>query len=76
MEFWLVETFDAILVIGAIYREFISGHNPLTYLALAIVPMSAFLLYRVVLGSGFGRWRGPGCCPRPACRLPGCAIGR
>jgi len=50
LEFWFVETLDAVPLVGAVYREFISGHNPLTYLALAVVPLSAFLVYKTRFG--------------------------
>ena len=45
-----VELLNPVPVIGTIYREFISGHSLLTYVALAAVPMSFFLLYRTSFG--------------------------
>ncbi|MEM7241021.1 MAG: ABC transporter permease [Pseudomonadota bacterium] len=45
-----VELMNNVPVIGTIYREFISGHSMLTYLALAIVPLSFFILYRTSFG--------------------------
>lgn len=48
---WLgVEALDAVPVLGVIYRELVSGHNLLTYLALATVPLSAWLVYRTRFG--------------------------
>lgn len=48
---WLgVEALDAVPVLGVIYRELVSGHNLLTYLALATVPLSALLVYRTRFG--------------------------
>jgi general nucleoside transport system permease protein len=37
-------------IIGPIYAELISGHSALVYLALAMVPASAWLLYRTRFG--------------------------
>ena len=50
VEFWFVEQLEHIAILGPIYREFISGHNILTYLAVLIVPLSAFLLYKTRFG--------------------------
>jgi len=50
IEWWLVDTFNAIPVLGTVYREFISGHNLITYLALIAVPLSAFILYKTRFG--------------------------
>ncbi len=45
-----VELLNNIPVVGTIYREFISGHSPLTYVALAAVPFAFFVLYRTSFG--------------------------
>lgn len=50
VEWWFVDTFDRIPVLGPIYRELISGHNILTYLALALVPVCAFIVYKTRFG--------------------------
>jgi len=50
IEWWFVDDFDSIPVLGNIYREMISGHNMFVYLALILVPLSAFLLYRTRFG--------------------------
>ena len=50
VEWWFVDTFDNIPVFGAIYRELLSNHNILVYLALIMVPASAMLLYRTRFG--------------------------
>lgn len=47
---WLVDGLNQIPLIGAIYRELISGHNALVYVALAAVPLSAWLLYKTRFG--------------------------
>lgn len=48
---WLgVETLDAVPILGVVYRELVSGHNLLTYLALIAVPLSAWLMYRTRFG--------------------------
>ncbi|MEO0328385.1 MAG: ABC transporter permease [Pseudomonadota bacterium] len=50
IEWPLLETLDTVPVIGVIYRELISGHNTLTYLALIIVPICAFVYYKTRFG--------------------------
>jgi len=45
-----LETFDNIPVFGVVYRELISGHSPLTYLALLTVPLVSFTLYKTRFG--------------------------
>ncbi len=50
IEWWLVDALDAVPIFGPIYRELISGHNMLVYIALFLVPLSAFLLYRTRFG--------------------------
>ncbi len=47
---WLVDGINQIPLIGTIYRELISGHNALVYVALAAVPLSAWLLYKTRFG--------------------------
>jgi len=49
-EWWLVEQMNNVPVLGAIYRELISGHNILTYMALVAVPLSAFVFYKTRFG--------------------------
>ncbi|MDH3741160.1 MAG: ABC transporter permease [Hyphomicrobiales bacterium] len=50
MQWWFVDGLDKVPIIGAIYRELISGHNELVYIALATVPISAFVLYKTRFG--------------------------
>lgn len=50
VEWLFVKQFDEIPILGVIYREFISGHSPLTYFAVLAVPLSAFILYRTRFG--------------------------
>lgn len=47
---WLVDGINQVPLIGTIYRELISGHNALVYVALAAVPLSAWLLYKTRFG--------------------------
>ncbi len=47
---WFVEGFNQVPLIGTVYRELLSGHNVLVYLALAAVPLSAWLLYKTRFG--------------------------
>ncbi|MEM8686256.1 MAG: ABC transporter permease [Pseudomonadota bacterium] len=47
---WFVESFNQVPVLGSVYRELVSGHNVLVYLALAAVPLSAWLLYKTRFG--------------------------
>ncbi|MDZ4095322.1 MAG: ABC transporter permease [Paracoccaceae bacterium] len=44
------EAIAPLPVIGPIYSELLSGHTPLVYVALALVPGSAWLLYRTRFG--------------------------
>jgi len=46
----LAETLAGIPVLGPIYKELISGHNILVYLALAAVPATWFVVYRTRFG--------------------------
>lgn len=46
----LAETARDIPVLGVVYAELISGHNLLVYLALAVVPLVWWLLYRTRFG--------------------------
>ncbi len=50
VEWPLVDAIDAVPVLGVIYRELISGHNLLTYVALILVPISAFIFYKTRFG--------------------------
>lgn len=48
---WIgVDAMDSIPVIGAIYRQLISGHSLLVYAAILAVPLTAFILYRTRFG--------------------------
>ncbi|WP_306113807.1 MULTISPECIES: ABC transporter permease [unclassified Roseovarius] len=48
---WIgTETLDAVPLLGVIYRQLISGHNVLVYLALLAVPLTAFIIYRTRFG--------------------------
>lgn len=47
---WFVETLNQVPLVGTIYRELISGHNALVYVALIAVPISAWLLYKTRFG--------------------------
>ena len=44
------DTIGAIPVVGPFYRDLVSGNTILTYVALAIVPLTAFVLYRTRFG--------------------------
>ena len=48
--FPFADTIRSIPVIGAIYTEFLSGHSLLTYIALLVVPICFFVLYRTRFG--------------------------
>ncbi|GGA16849.1 ABC transporter permease [Neptunicoccus cionae] len=50
IEWWGVDMMDSVPVIGTIYRQLISGHNMLVYVALLAVPLTAFILYRSRFG--------------------------
>ena len=50
IEWWFIDTFDSIPLLGSIYREFISGHNIMTYLAVLLVPFCAFVFYKTRFG--------------------------
>ena len=50
IEWWLVDTLDSVPLLGRVYRELISGHNELVYIALLSVPLSAFVLYKSRFG--------------------------
>ena len=45
-----LELVDHIPILGVIYRELISGHNILVYLAFAIVPMVWWVVFRTRFG--------------------------
>ncbi len=47
---WLTDTLNQVPILGTIYRELISGHNALVYIALLTVPLSAWLLYKTRFG--------------------------
>jgi len=44
------EQAGAVPVLGTIYKELISGHNWLVYLALAVVPLTWWVVYRTRFG--------------------------
>ncbi len=50
VEWWFVDIFDHIPLFGTLYRELISGHNAMVYVALLAVPFSAWLLYKTRFG--------------------------
>ncbi|MDA9163966.1 ABC transporter permease [Amylibacter sp.] len=50
LELWFTESINNIPIIGTIYRELISGHSLLVYLALICVPLASFILYRSRFG--------------------------
>tara|TARA_B100000767_G_scaffold180547_1_gene168521 strand:- start:127 stop:1098 length:972 start_codon:yes stop_codon:yes gene_type:complete len=50
IELWFVDALDNVPVIGAIYRELISGHSLLVYAALLCVPIASFILYKSRFG--------------------------
>ena len=50
LEWPLVEFINQVPVLGSIYRELISGHNMLTYVALLVVPLCAFVFYKSRFG--------------------------
>ncbi|MEM7429801.1 MAG: ABC transporter permease [Pseudomonadota bacterium] len=50
VEWWLTDLMDHIPLLGTVYRELISGHNVLVYIALLAVPLAAWLLYKTRFG--------------------------
>ncbi len=56
----LVDTLNNVPVIGMLYRELISGHTILVYIAFAFVPLTWFILFRTRFGL---RLRAVGECP-------------
>ena len=44
------EALGGVPVLGALYRELLSGHNLIVYLAFLAVPLAAFVLYRMRFG--------------------------
>ena len=50
IEWWGLELMDSVPVLGSIYRQLISGHNMLVYVALLCVPLTAFILYKTRFG--------------------------
>ena len=44
------EALRGVPVVGPLYANLVSGHDVLTYLALAAVPLTAFVLYRTRFG--------------------------
>ena len=45
-----VETARSVPVLGPIYDELLSGHNLLVYLAMLLIPIAAWVLYRTRFG--------------------------
>jgi len=50
LELPLVDTLSSIPVFGRLYREVISGHNLLVYVALLAVPLTWWVVYRTRFG--------------------------
>lgn len=50
IQLWFAETLNGIPIIGPIYKELISGHSLLVYVALLCVPLASFILYRSRFG--------------------------
>ena len=50
IQWWGVELVDSVPILGVIYRQLISGHNLLVYIALLTVPITAFVLYKTRFG--------------------------
>ena len=50
IELPLVEAADSVPIIGALYKEFINGHNGLVYLALVMVVVTWWVVYRSRFG--------------------------
>jgi simple sugar transport system permease protein len=50
IEWPLAETLGTVPVLGPIYRELVSGHNILVYLALLAVPLTWWILFRTRFG--------------------------
>jgi simple sugar transport system permease protein len=50
IELWFVDSIGQIPVFGPIYRELISGHSLLVYVALLCVPIASFILYKSRFG--------------------------
>lgn len=46
----LADTLQSVPLLGPMYREVISGHNLLVYVALAAVPLTAWVVYRTRFG--------------------------
>lgn len=44
------QSVDSLPVVGTVYRELISGHNMLVYLALVVVPLTWWIIYRTRFG--------------------------
>lgn len=50
IDFPLTETLSSIPVFGPLYSEVISGHNVLVYVALLLVPLTWWIVYRTRFG--------------------------
>ncbi|HER26963.1 MAG TPA: ABC transporter permease [Rhodospirillales bacterium] len=50
IELPFAENADVIPIIGTIYKELISGHNMFVYVALAVVPLTWWVIYRTRFG--------------------------
>ena len=50
IEFPFAESIGATPLIGAVYKELLSGHNLLVYAAFAVVPLTWWIVYRTRFG--------------------------
>jgi len=50
IELWFVDILDNLPILGSVYRELVSGHSLLVYIALICVPVASFILYRTRFG--------------------------
>jgi len=50
IEWWFADSIGQVPILGPVYRELISGHTLLVYLALLAVPVGTFILYRSRFG--------------------------
>jgi general nucleoside transport system permease protein len=50
MEFPLVDLLGAVPILGMIYKELLSGHNLLVYVAFSIVPLTWWIIFKTRFG--------------------------
>lgn len=50
IEFPLAETLSVVPVVGTLYKELLSGHNLLVYLAFVVVPLTWWVVFRTRFG--------------------------